>query len=126
MMKAMASSTNKKFSKNKGKSLTWDMLIDYTHEILFPAMDERFATKSDVSDLKGDVEVLKSDVSGIKSDVTGLRGDFEKFKDESLTNEDAILKKLDILLEEKKVADYQYEKQKKFLMCPQEDSNLRS
>lgn len=78
------------------------MLIDYTHEILFPAMDERFATKEDVNELK--------------IDVSSLRSDFDKFRDESLTRQDNIIKKLDILLQEKKVADYQQEKQKQFFL----------
>ena len=84
----MNSRPMKKLSKNNGKSLMWYMLIDYTHEILFPAMAESFPTKRE----------------------------FEKFRDESFTTQDDIIKKLDLLLQEKKIADYQHEKEKQFFL----------
>lgn len=71
--------------KKNQKPLILDDLAKYSHEILFPAMEERFVTK----------------------------GEFKNFKNESLTNQDSILKKLDILLTEKEVREYQEEKQKK-------------
>jgi hypothetical protein len=67
------------------KPLTLENLIDYSHEVLFPAMEERFATKKGLSD----------------------------FKNQSLSSSDEIIKKLDILLTEKDVKEYQEEKQRK-------------
>jgi hypothetical protein len=108
--------TSKKFSKTNDTPLTLGGLVEYTHEVLLPAMDERFATKKDVSDLKTDVSDLKFGLSDLKTDASTLRNDFDKFRDESLTRHDDIIKKLDILIEEKEVADYQHEKQKRFFL----------
>jgi len=79
--------------KNKiQKSLTLDELTTYNQEVLFPALEERFVTKKEFRSFKNE---------------------FKFFKNESLTNQDAMLKKLDILLTEKKVREYQEEKEKK-------------
>ena len=75
--------------KNKNKTqkpLTLDALATYNQEVLFPAMEERFVTKKE----------------------------FKSFKNETLTNQDAMLKKLDILLTEKKVREYQENKEKNY------------
>ncbi len=66
------------------KPLTLEGLADYTQEVLLPAMDERFVTKKGFNNFKDEMT---------------------EFKDETLTNFDKILKKLDILLTEKKVRD---------------------
>ena len=71
--------------KGNQKPLTLNDLVKYSHEILFPAMEERFATK----------EELKN------------------FEDKTLTSLDSLLKKMDILLTEKEVREYQEEKEKK-------------
>ena len=71
--------------KKNQKPLTLDELAEYSHEILFPAMEERFATKEE----------------------------FKNFEDKTLTSLDSMLKKMDILLTEKEVREYQEEKQKK-------------
>ncbi len=69
---------------------------------------ERFATKKDLEHF-----ATKSEFGMLKKDLSGLREEFDKFKDESLTNQDATLKKLDILLDEKDVAVYQRRQDKK-------------
>ncbi len=58
-----------------------DTLVKYNEEVLFPFLDERFVTKTEFQ---------------------GLKTEFHEFKDESLTGQDKILKKLDILLDERK------------------------
>ena len=63
--------------KSTQKPLTLDGLATYNQEVLFPAMEERFVTKTEFK---------------------GLKTEFKNFKNESLTNQDAMLKKLDILL----------------------------
>lgn len=70
--------------KSTQKPLTLETLAKYNQEVLFPALEECFVTKNE----------------------------FNSFKNESLTNQDAMLKKLDILLTEKKVKEYQEEKEK--------------
>ena len=73
-----------KKDKNQ-KSLTLDVLIDYNRGVFIPELKEIFASKKELSD----------------------------FKNKSLTNQDAMLKKLDVLLTEKEVREYQEKKQKK-------------
>jgi len=85
-------------NKNQ-KPLTLDALIVYTQEVLLPAMDERFATKTEFQDLRTEFQ--------------DLRTEFQDFKNESLVNQDATLKKLDTLLTEKTVREYQEKKEKK-------------
>ncbi len=67
------------------KLLTLETLIDYNRDIFIPELKEIFVSKEE----------------------------FTEFKNESLTNEDTILKKLDILLSEKEVREYQEKKEKK-------------
>ena len=112
----MSPKTNRKFSKTNDAPLTLGGLVEYTHEVLLPAMDERFATNTDVKDIKADVNVLKYEMGGAKDSHENFRNDFDEFRDKSLTKYDDIIKKLDILLEEKKVADYQDEKRKRFFL----------
>lgn len=58
--------------RKKQKPLTLEALADYNQTVLFPVLEERIVTKKQFND----------------------------FKNESLTNQDAMLKKLDIELEE--------------------------
>jgi len=90
----------------KEKPLTLEVLADYNQEVLFPAMEERFVVKRDFNELKGDFNELKGDFNELKKD-------FKEFKNESLGNQDAMLKKLDILITEKEARAYQEEKEKK-------------
>ena len=71
--------------KKNQNSLTLEELVNYNQGIFLPALEEIFLTKKE----------------------------FYSFKDKTLTNQDIMLKKLDILLTEKKVRDYQEEKEKK-------------
>ena len=71
--------------KSTQKPLTLDTLASYNQMVLFPALEECFVTKKE----------------------------FRNFKDKSLTNQDVMLKKLDILLTEKKIREYQEQKEKK-------------
>ena len=80
------------------KPLTLDMLADYSQQVLLPAMDERF--------------VAKQDFNQFKQDFNQLKDDFNEFKDENLTGQDTILKKLELLLDEKEVREYQEKKEK--------------
>lgn len=81
-----------KQDKNQ-KPLTLDALASYNREVLFPWMEERFATKSELKELKTE---------------------FKGFKNKTITSQDKILRKLDILLDEKTVREYQENKEKKF------------
>lgn len=80
--------------KNKQTPLTLEGLAGYNQKVLLPALGEIVATKDD-----------------IKNFVT--KQDFSDFKNETLTTLDKMLKKLDILLSEKGVREYQEKKQKK-------------
>ena len=71
--------------KSGQKLLTFEKLLEYHQKILVPELEEKFVTKKD----------------------------FTNFKNKTLTNEDKILKKLDILLTEKEARKYQEEKEKK-------------
>jgi len=73
-----------KKKKSLQKPLTLEVLTDYNQEVLFPALDEKFITKQE----------------------------FNNFKNKSLTNQDKMLKKLDLLLTEKKVREHREEKEK--------------
>lgn len=76
---------SKKLRNIKNNPLTLEGLSAYNQKVLFPFLDEHFVTKKE----------------------------FRSFKDKTLTNQDKMLKKLDILLIEKKIRDYQEEKEKK-------------
>lgn len=71
--------------KGSQKPLTLEVLDDYNQKVFLPALNERLATKTE----------------------------FKEFKNNSLTNRDKMLKKLDILLTEKKVREYREEKESK-------------
>ena len=81
-----------KKTKNQ-KLLTLDTLASYNQEVLFPWMQDNLVAKKAFG---------------------GLRKEFKDFKNESLTNQDAMLKKINILLTEKTVREHQEKKEKKF------------
>jgi len=95
-----------KKQKSNQKPLTFDKLLEYHRKLLIPELEEKFVTKKDFN-------ILKTDVNFLKTDVKTLKREFTDFKNESLTNQDQMLKKLDILLTEKKVREYQEEREKK-------------
>jgi len=72
-----------KKKKSNQKPLTLDELIEYNQKVLFPFLEEPFASK----------EFLKENFATKK--------EFQEFKNETLTNLDEIQKKLDVLLTEK-------------------------
>ena len=72
----------------KDKPVTLSDLSTFAHKVLFPSIEERVVTKNE----------------------------FAEFKDNVFTNFDSILKKLDVLIDEKVVAGYQWEKNKKLLL----------
>ena len=86
--------------KENQKPLTLDQLAEYNREVLLPAFDNRINKILDVK-----IDDLKE--TFISKD------EFNRFKDEALTNMDAMLKKLDILIEDKEIRKYQEEKEKK-------------
>jgi hypothetical protein len=96
-----------KKKKTNQKPLTLGGLANYNQNVLFPFLEEKFLTKKEFGLFK------KIDFSELKKDVNDLEGDFQNFKNEVLTNQDMILEKLDILLTEKTVREYQEKKQKK-------------
>jgi len=74
------------------KPLTLDQLAEYNREVLLPAFEQR-------------INLLKEDL------VT--KEEFTIFEDKIYTDTDGLSKKLDILLTEKKVREYQEKKEKK-------------
>ena len=82
------------------KALTLDELAEYNQEVLLPAFDNRINKLLDVK-----IDNLK--------ETSISKNEFDRFKDKALTNMDAMLKKLDILIEDKEIRKYQEEKEKK-------------
>jgi len=95
-----------KKKKSYQKPLTLNELTNYNQKVLFPFLEERFLTKKEFELFK------KIDFSELKKDVDRLRDDLQNFKNQSLANQDKMLKKLDLLLTEKKVREYQEDKEK--------------
>lgn len=157
-MKTKKVSAKIRKKKPETKPLTLEILADYSQNVLLPTMDEHFVTKKEFNEVKANVVGIKKDTAGLKTDANGLKVDvdglktdvamlkidsaelkenvsnlkteFNKFKNSSLTNQDAILKKLDILLAEKKVGAYQKERETELLAIiiksPKEHSILSS
>ncbi len=88
---------------NEEKPLTLNQLVEYNQTVLFPAMEERFLTKKEFNSFNID----------ITEKFAKITEEFSGFKNEVLNNEDDIIKKLDILLDEKEVREYQETKHKK-------------
>lgn len=98
--------------------------LDNKFEGLEKNLDKRFEEHSKVITEAVDYKFKKveTEIKGLKTEMTATKIDlrekfttkkeFQKFRDESLTNQDTILKKLDILLTEKKIRDYQIEKER--------------
>ena len=87
------------------KPLTLDELAKYNQEVLLPAFDakiNKLVTKDE----------LRNEISGLKN-ILITKQEFNEFKDKTLTNFDVMLKKLDILLEDKEIRQYQKEKERK-------------
>lgn len=74
-----------KAKETRQKPLTLNDLVNYNQKILFPMLKSQFVSQSDFND----------------------------FKNDTTNNFDSVLKKLDTLLDEKKVREFQEEKHKK-------------
>lgn len=73
--------------KENQKPLTLEQFIEYNEKVLIPELEDKFVTKKE----------------------------FNEFKDKIYTDVDGLSKKLDILLTEKEVREYQDKKQKQLL-----------
>jgi len=85
------------------KPLTLNDLASYTQKVMLPAFDERLNKL-----------VTKDEFSGLKNELGILKTDFNEFRNETFTSLDVMLKKLDILIEDKEIKQYQKEKERKF------------
>ncbi len=72
---------------------------------------DKLATKEELKSL-ATKEELKS--LATKNELKSLENKFDNFKSETLTNFDNVLNKLDILIEDKDIRNYQDEQKKKF------------
>lgn len=84
------------------KALTLEQLVKYTEEVLLPANYNQM--------VKYNEEIL---IPQLK-DIFVSKKEFNEFKNESLTNQDKMLKKLDNLIQENEVRNHQEKKQKEF------------
>lgn len=88
--------------KEEQKPLTLDELVEYNQEVLLPAFDDRMN------------KLLNFRLADLKKDLV-IKNEFNKFKDKIYTDIDKLFQKLDILLTEKEVREYQERKQKQLL-----------
>lgn len=126
------------------KPFSLEDLVKYNERVLFPALEARFVTKDEFNEFKKEMYEFKKEMVGFKdemytfkeemtefkqemhgfkeemyefkNEMHGFKEEFQSFKDQAMTYFDDILKKLDILIEEKAVSDYQWEKAKQLLM----------
>lgn len=85
---------------------------------LIEYLDKRFAKiakKEDLKNLSAKLVALE-EFDKLKIKIADFEREFKGFKNKSLNNQDAALKKLDILLTEKKAREYQEKKEKKLLL----------
>jgi len=85
------------------KPLTLEQLANYNREVLLPAIDSKINNLS-----------TRDEFFRLEKKVDSLENGFKEFKNESLTNQDKMLKKLDTLIQENEVRNYQEKKQKEF------------
>ena len=78
------------------------------HEVLLPAMEGVFATKKDLENV-----AAREHLEVVEQNLSELKDDFTQFWDESLSNQDRMLKKLDILMTEKEMGYHQKKKERK-------------
>jgi len=96
------------------------LTIKDVREVLIPAMEEVFATKRDLEKFatKQDLEAFEQramEVFATKQDLIDFvtKAEFTEFKEAVLSNQDKMLRNLDILMTEKTVSYYQKEKERK-------------
>ncbi|NQV12690.1 MAG: hypothetical protein HQ530_00100 [Parcubacteria group bacterium] len=123
--------------------LTLRGLIVYNEKVFLPMLEKKFAGKKEFNKFRKEMLGFKKEMLGFKGEMKGFKGEMIEFKGDMLefkakmedfaiemirfktktektqnillTNMDTVLKKLDILLGEKKVQDFQDDKRKK--MC---------
>lgn len=76
---------------------------------------KKLASKEDLKDISAKLVTLE-EFDKFKIKIANFEKEFKSFKNKSLNNQDAALKKLDILLTEKKAKKYQEKKEKKLLL----------
>lgn len=93
------------------------LTIKDIREVLIPAMEEIFATKKDLESFasKQDLEEFEQRAVKLFASKQDLERfvsseEFAKFRNKSLTNQDKMLKDLEILKTEKTISDYQEKK----------------
>ncbi len=95
----------------KNKKITIDDLARMVQKG-FSGTDEKIgklATKNDLKSL-----ITKNELKSLENKFECLENKFDDFKGETLTNFDKVLNKLDILIEDKDIRNYQDEQRKKF------------
>ena len=95
--------------KEKSKQLTMDELIKYNQEVLIPAIELGIEKKIENLATKDELKLLAT-----KDELKALENKFDEFKSETLTGFDKVLTKLDILIEDKDIRNYQDEQKRKF------------
>ena len=135
---------NKKEIKKLGDGpLTLRGLIVYNEKVFLPKLEKMFVSKKEFNEFKKEMMGFKKEITEFKKEMTKFKVEMTNFKKEMLvfqtvmlefkrkmedfvtemtefknamlTNQDIILKKLDILIGEKKVQVHQEDKRKK--MC---------
>jgi len=76
-------------------------------------LSEIFATKKDLENFatKKDLLAIKKDVIGVKDDLVSFKDEFHGFKNDILASQDKIMKKLEDISLEQKMAYSQYKRQ---------------
>jgi len=93
------------------------MTVEDIHNVLIPAIEERFATKKDLEGFRVSfyndlAATLKEDFVN-KKDFAQFFEEFREFKNDMYGFEDKTLKNFDILFTEKEVGNYQKQKERK-------------
>ena len=116
------------------KPLTLTDLSKFTQEVLLPAMDERFAKKTDLNEFKNEMGefknemytfkdemyvfknemyMFKNEMHTFKEEMYIFKNEMSEFRSETMTTFDYVLSKLDIILDEIEVIKYQGQKKEK-------------
>ncbi len=102
------------------KPLTLTDLSKFTQEVLLPAMDERFAKKTDLNEFKNEMGEFKNEMYTFKdemyvfkNEMYMFKNEMSEFRSETMTTFDYVLSKLDIILDEIEVIKYQGQKKEK-------------
>lgn len=97
----------KKSKKLEEKPLTLSALISYNEKVLLPSIDKRF----EIQDRK--IENNSKRMDGLEQRMDKIEIKLEKYREDMMLSFDHVFKKLDILIGEKEVQDYQHGKEKR-------------